>query len=111
MARTERRQRAGAGSGARRATHAVHAHGSGPADALRAALCVCVCVCVWLQRFGYVMDVWTRLCGGVRPAFSNANYLHRKESADRHYAFAYMMVRAQHDLRLSTALVARRATT
>jgi glutaminase len=50
-------------------------------------------VCASVQRFGFVLDAWTKLCGGVRPGFSNGNYLQRKEAADRHYAFAYRMVR------------------
>lgn len=43
------------------------------------------------DRFDYIMETWTRLCGGRRPGFENAVYLSEKATADRNFALAYFM--------------------
>ena len=44
------------------------------------------------ERFEYIMDVWTKLSGGIyKIGFNNSVYLSEKETADRNYALAYFM--------------------
>lgn len=43
------------------------------------------------DRFDFMMDRWTALSGGRRPAFDNAVYLSEKQTADRNFALAYFM--------------------
>lgn len=43
------------------------------------------------DRFEYVLDMWTRLTGGVKPGFSNATYLSERSTADRNFALGYSM--------------------
>ena len=43
------------------------------------------------DRFERVLDLWTRLSGGVRPGFGNAVYLSERRTADRNFALGYFM--------------------
>lgn len=43
------------------------------------------------DRFDYVMSVWQRIGGHIKPVFNNAVYLSEKQSADRNFALAYFM--------------------
>ena len=43
------------------------------------------------ERFDYVLSVWNRLSGTVKPLFNNTVYLSEKQSADRNFALAYFM--------------------
>ncbi len=43
------------------------------------------------DRFDYIMKMWTKLCGGVKPGFNNSVYLSERDSADRNFALAYFM--------------------
>lgn len=43
------------------------------------------------DRFDHVMNMWTRLGGGVRPGFSNSVYLSERATADRNFALGYSM--------------------
>jgi len=38
------------------------------------------------------MEVWQKAAGGKRPDFGNATYLSEKDTCDRNYAIAYLMV-------------------
>lgn len=43
------------------------------------------------DRFDYVMSVWQRIAGHLKPVFNNAVYLSEKQTADRNFALAYFM--------------------
>jgi glutaminase len=43
------------------------------------------------DRFDYVIDMWRRLAGGVKPGFSNPMYLSERQTADRNFALGYCM--------------------
>jgi glutaminase len=43
------------------------------------------------ERFEYVVDMWTRLSGGVAPGFDNATYLSERRTADRNFALGYFL--------------------
>ena len=44
------------------------------------------------DRFDYVMDIWSKLSGGIyKIGFNNSVYLSEKKTADRNYALAYFM--------------------
>ena len=43
------------------------------------------------DRFDHVIGMWTRLCGGTRPGFSNPTYLSERRTADRNFALGYFM--------------------
>lgn len=43
------------------------------------------------DRYDYVEDAWSRLCGGRPVTFDNAVYLSERETADRNFALAYFM--------------------
>jgi glutaminase len=43
------------------------------------------------ERFDYVLSVWERLAGTVKPLFNNTVYLSEKQHADRNFALAYFM--------------------
>lgn len=43
------------------------------------------------SRFDYVLENWSRICGGIKPGFDNAVYLSEKATADRNFALAYFM--------------------
>jgi len=47
------------------------------------------------DRFDYVMQRWTDLCGGMQPSFSNSVYLSERQTADRNFALGYFM--REHD--------------
>ena len=56
------------------------------------------------ERFEHVVDVWTRLAGGVQPGFSNATYLSERQTADRNFALGYSM-RENHAFPEGTELI------
>ncbi|MDX2001650.1 MAG: glutaminase A [Chitinophagales bacterium] len=43
------------------------------------------------DRFDYVLDTWTRLCGGLPAKFNNSVYLSERQTADRNFALGYFM--------------------
>ncbi|MEM8883144.1 MAG: glutaminase A [Planctomycetota bacterium] len=43
------------------------------------------------DRFDFVNEMWTRLCGGRKPGFSNPMYLSERRTADRNFALGYFM--------------------
>ena len=43
------------------------------------------------ERFQYVIETWSKLCGGVKLGFDNSVYLSERETADRNFALAYFM--------------------
>lgn len=43
------------------------------------------------DRFDYVMSVWQKIAGHLKPIFNNAVYLSEKQTADRNFALAYFM--------------------
>lgn len=43
------------------------------------------------DRFEYVLDMWSKLAGGMRPGFSNSTYLSERSTADRNFALGYFM--------------------
>ncbi len=43
------------------------------------------------DRYDYVEEAWSRLCGGRPVTFDNAVYLSERETADRNFALAYFM--------------------
>ena len=43
------------------------------------------------DRFEYVLNNWTRICGGLSPRFNNSVYLSELGTADRNFALAYFM--------------------
>ncbi len=42
-------------------------------------------------RFDYIMKMWTKFCGGVKPGFNNSIYLSERDTADRNFALAHFM--------------------
>ncbi len=44
-----------------------------------------------LERFDYILNVWEKATGGIKPHFNDAVYLSEKETADRNFALAYFM--------------------
>ena len=43
------------------------------------------------DRFEYVLNNWTKICGGSEPRFNNSVYLSELGTADRNFALAYFM--------------------
>jgi len=43
------------------------------------------------DRFDFVLDTWTRLCGGKPAKFNNSVYLSERQTADRNFALGYFM--------------------
>lgn len=43
------------------------------------------------DRFDFVLDTWSRLCGGKPPKFNNSVYLSERQTADRNFALGYFM--------------------
>ncbi len=43
------------------------------------------------ERFDYVLSMWQKLAGHIKPIFNNAVYLSEKQTADRNFALAYFM--------------------
>jgi len=43
------------------------------------------------ERFDYVLDLWTRLSGGIPARFNNSVYLSERQTADRNFALGYFM--------------------
>lgn len=43
------------------------------------------------QRFDYVVNIWSRLCGGEKVGFNNSICLSEKQHANRNRALAYFM--------------------
>jgi len=43
------------------------------------------------DRFEYVLAMWSKLAGGVRPGFDNSTYLSERRTADRNFALGYFM--------------------
>ena len=43
------------------------------------------------DRFEYVLNSWTKICGGLVPRFNNSVYLSELGTADRNFALAYFM--------------------
>ena len=43
------------------------------------------------DRFDFVLDRWTALCGGEKVRFNNAVYQSERQSADRNFALGYLM--------------------
>lgn len=53
--------------------------------------------CESSERFEHVMDIWSRLSGGIEKiGFNNPVYLSEKNTADRNYALAYFMKEKNH---------------
>jgi glutaminase len=43
------------------------------------------------DRFEYVLNMWSKLAGGMRPGFDNSTYLSERRTADRNFALGYFM--------------------
>jgi len=43
------------------------------------------------DRFDYVLDLWTKLSGGIPARFNNSVYLSERQTADRNFALGYFM--------------------
>ncbi len=43
------------------------------------------------ERFDYILSLWERLSGNIKPLFNNAVYLSEKQTSDRNFALAYFM--------------------
>jgi glutaminase len=43
------------------------------------------------DRFDYVLDMWTKLSGGIPATFNNSVYLSERLTADRNFALGYFM--------------------